>query len=79
MSHLLRYIAFTLKLSRSSALLAFVCQDLHFWTEPGKKVNRFKVETFEKAIGTPNTPQYQYNPPNSIAALMNWEGATESD
>ena len=73
MNQPLRCISISLKLTGSSAHLAFVCQDPNLWTEPHKKLHGTEFEMvvhFEKVTSTPNMTEYQYNPPNTIAAFM---------
>ena len=76
MNQRLWYIAMSLNFPRSSALLAFVHLDQNLWMGPDEKLNISEWEMlvhFEKVNGNPNMTEYQYNPPNSTAALIHWQ------
>ena len=76
MNQLLWYIAISLQLSRTSALLSFVSQDATLWTGPDKKLDTDNLQMlshFEDVNGTFTNTCYNYNPPNSIASLTHWK------
>ena len=76
MNQLLWYIAISVQLPRTSALLSFISQDATLWTGPDKKLdldNLQMLSLFEDVNGTSTNTCYKYNPPNSIASLTHWK------
>ena len=76
MNQLLQYIAISLQLPRTSALLSFVSQDATLWAGLDKKLDADDLQMlshFEDVNGTFTNTCYTYNPPNSIASLTHWK------
>ena len=76
MNQLLWYIAISLQLPRTSALLSFVSQDATLWTGPDKKLDMDNLQMlshFKDVNGTSTNTCYKYNPLNSITSLTHWK------
>ena len=76
MNQLLQYIAISLQLLGTSALLSFANQDATLWTGPDKKLHADHLQMlshFEDFNGTFTNTCYKYNPLNSITSLTHWK------
>ena len=76
MNQLLWYIAISLQLPGTSALLSFISQDATLWTGPDKKLDADDLQIlshFEDVNGTSTNTCYKYNSQNSIISLTHWK------